>query len=297
MTKSITELENIEIALIITCKEAPEYKVNRNHFKKLAKKYNIPFIDTADISSSKIFNLIKKLKPMDYGLSHNFVNLIPEKIIKLFRHGILNAHGGDLPRFRGNACQAWAILNKEKYVALCIHKMNKDSFDSGNVIVKKKLKININIKIKDIIDWIYTSMPQQFEIAINKIEKNKNYLLYDQKKTKIKPLRCYPRLPSDSKIDFNVSSHDLLRLINASGPPFKGAFCKYKNKKFYILEAELYEDNEKFLGIPGQICEIKKEGHIVILLKNSKIKITKCRYDDVKVKPAKIIKSLRDRLT
>ena len=24
--------------------------------------------------------------------------------------GILNAHGGDLPRYRGNACQAWALI-------------------------------------------------------------------------------------------------------------------------------------------------------------------------------------------
>ena len=28
--------------------------------------------------------------------------------------GILNAHGGDLSKYRGNACQAWAILNGEK---------------------------------------------------------------------------------------------------------------------------------------------------------------------------------------
>ena len=37
-----------------------------------------------------------------------------EEVIDFFELGILNAHGGDLPRYRGNACQAWAIINGEE---------------------------------------------------------------------------------------------------------------------------------------------------------------------------------------
>ena len=44
----------------------------------------------------------------------NYTGIIPQSIIDLFNHGILNIHPGDLPRYRGNACLAWAIINAEK---------------------------------------------------------------------------------------------------------------------------------------------------------------------------------------
>ena len=49
------------------------------------------------------------------------------KVISIFTLGILNAHGGDLPRYRGNACQAWAIINGEEktYVGYSLKKIKK----------------------------------------------------------------------------------------------------------------------------------------------------------------------------
>ena len=38
-------------------------------------------------------------------------------------------------RYRGNACQAWAILNGEK-ISLCIHKMIGGELDSGDIITR-----------------------------------------------------------------------------------------------------------------------------------------------------------------
>ena len=72
---------------------------------------------------------------------------IPNKIINYFNYGILNAHGGDLPRYRGNACQAWAILNGENKIGLCIHKMVGGELDSGDIISRDYLDIGENTKI------------------------------------------------------------------------------------------------------------------------------------------------------
>ena len=76
--------------------------------------------------------------------------------------GILNAHGGDLPRYRGNACQAWAILNGEEKIGLCIHKMIGGELDSGNIIAKEFLKIDINTKVTQVWGWMSTSIPKLF---------------------------------------------------------------------------------------------------------------------------------------
>ena len=44
----------------------------------------------------------------------NFSNLISKDFLNFFKFGVLNAHYGDLPRYKGNACPNWAILNNEK---------------------------------------------------------------------------------------------------------------------------------------------------------------------------------------
>ena len=59
-----------------------------------------------------------------------------------------NAHGGDLPRYRGNACQAWAIINGENKIGLCIHKMIGGELDISDIIARDFLKIDLGTKLQ-----------------------------------------------------------------------------------------------------------------------------------------------------
>ena len=52
------------------------------------------------------------------------------------RLSILNAHGGTLPRYQSNACQAWAILNSEERAGLYIHKMMSAELDCGDIVAR-----------------------------------------------------------------------------------------------------------------------------------------------------------------
>ena len=54
-------------------------------------------------------------------------------------------------------------------------------------------------------------------------------------------------------------SFEIIRLINASGKPFKGAFCFLGNLKVTIWDADIVNDNENFLAIPGQVTFKSKE--------------------------------------
>ena len=66
------------------------------------------------------------------AISVNHLSIIDEDIINLFKYGILNAHGGDLPRYR-NACLR-PIINGEKKIGLCVHKMIGGELDNGDII-------------------------------------------------------------------------------------------------------------------------------------------------------------------
>jgi len=252
---------------------------------------NITFFNTYHLDSIPDFNTDN----IDVAISANYVNIISSKFIRRFKLGILNIHGGDLPRYRGNACQAWAILNKEKYIAVCIHKMLGGELDSGDILTKAKIKINLNTRIAQIYERIEEIAPDLFINTLKKLSKNNNFILEKQSNNKKDILRCYPRKPEDAKINFNLKNKKIIRLINASSEPYSGAFCFYKTKRMTIWKAELYK-NENFLAIPGQVCQIIGNKYAVICCKKGKIIIKEVEYEGIRTYPAHFIKSLRDRL-
>ena len=283
------------IKLIITSKESPEYAITSADFKKLAISLGAKFLKTTKLEKAEISPLVIK-NNIQIGISVNYNVIIKQEIIDLFKLGILNAHGGDLPRYRGNACQAWAILNGEKKIGLCIHKMVGNKVDYGDIISREYLKINLKTKINDVYNWMNNVIPELFVNSINKLESNPYYFLEKQSENPQHSLRCYPRKPEDARINWNLMDIEIIRLINASGKPYDGAFCYLNNTKVYVLDAELFNDEEVFLAIPGQILKVVDKGIIVSTGNNKKILIKKIRYLNNEIPPIGIIKSLRTRL-
>lgn len=133
-----------EISVIVTAKEAPEYTKTSDDFRSLAERKGIPFVHTTRIEEA--IPLIAKLPKFHVGVSLNYSGIIPQSVIDFFPLGILNAHGGDLPRYRGNACQAWAIINGEERVGLCIHRMIGGELDNGDIIARDYFPLTLNTK-------------------------------------------------------------------------------------------------------------------------------------------------------
>ena len=105
--KLFAELDGFEVSFIWTCKDESYYDFHSNNFKDLANDLGAKFFYSSRISE------FERFVEADVVVSINFINVIPESFIGKFRFGVINAHAGDLPRYRGNACPNWAILNDE----------------------------------------------------------------------------------------------------------------------------------------------------------------------------------------
>ena len=281
-----------DICCIITAKEAPEYTRTVEDFRRMAKLFNIPFA-----SGPKIIKDIDLLRDSDaeIGVSINYTGLIPQSVIDIFPLGLLNSHGGDLPRYRGNACQAWAILNAEKQIGLCIHKMIGDELDSGDIIERDYLKIDHNSKITQVLEWTHKRIPALMLSAVNKLSNDSSYFLEKQSRELKDALRCYPRTPDDGRIDWDKPAVDILRLINASNKPYSGAYCEFESEKLIIWDAVLIEDGENFLAVPGQVTSIMK-GSIIVACGVGKLGLCSVEFDGKVLTPDTFIKSIRKRL-
>lgn len=284
-----------EVPLIITAKETPEYKVTSEDFRMLAEKISATFIYTPSLEKEDVIEKIKSVGEIDLAISINFTGVISKRIMDLFKEGILNAHGGDLPRYRGNACQAWAIINGENEVGLCIHKMIADELDSGEIIEKKLYPININTRVGEIYDWFEKDIPGMMLASVQKIEKGNNSF-EKQSDNPADALRCYPRLPEDGRINWSLPSEIILRLINASSEPYTGAFTFFQDKKIIIWRAVLFPTNENYLAIAGQVASIDRiKKQMIVITGSGMIAVTEISVDDWRGNPTDYFKSVRTR--
>ena len=281
-----------DIVCVITAKAAPEYTKNEWDFKSLSEELNVPFSISPTITSE--YDMLVNAGA-EVGVSVNYSGIIPETITSLFPLGILNAHGGDLPRYRGNACQAWAILNDEERVGLCIHRMIGGELDSGDIIARDYLPIDSTTKVTEIWNWMQSRIPALFVKAIDDLSADRRYVLEAQSKNPVDTLRCYPRIPDDGRISWTLDAHSVMRLINASNLPYSGAFCYLDDKKIIIWDAEVGEHEGRFLAVPGQITFVG-DGVVHVACGRGLLYLHEIESGGGICKPDTIIKSIRTRL-
>ena len=267
-----------EITFIYTCKSEEFYDSKEEHFEKLSNDLNCPYFNNLNIED----DLPELLETnTEICVSINWLTILPNSVLNSFKFGILNAHCGDLPRFRGNACPNWAILNGEEYVGLCIHKM-----------VEK-----LDSYITDIYNWLDTKIPKMFSKTIMGLE-NGNLTFQDQDNSII-PLHCFPRKPEDNKIHWASSTDSILKLVRASSHPFSGAFSflNTEEQKVTVFRAKKFESDVMVLAVPGQICMFDDKNPIVAT-NDGLIELTEVNLGDLSSGESKEIikKSFRNRL-
>lgn len=283
-----------DVSCILTAKEAPEYTRTAQDFQLLASEWQVPFAQGPRISDHIEF---LRASNSDIAVSINYTGVVPQEVIDIFPTGVLNAHGGDLPRYRGNACQAWAIVNGESRIGLCIHKMIGGELDSGDIIARDYMAIDLSTKVTAAWNWMVERTPSLMAEAVAHLAANPSYVLQSQSKNPADALRCYPRRPEDGRIDWNRPALEILRLVNASNRPYAGAFCKHEDRHLIVWDACLSAHaGEPFMAVPGQVTEIG-HGYLEVACNPGKLRVLEVEYEGEIASPDRIVQSLRSRLT
>lgn len=285
--------EGHKLTLVITSKASKEYTADDLEYKNFAKINGAKFIYAPRIDDE----VLSQVENIDVGISLNYITIIPQAFINKFRFGIINAHTGDLPRYKGNAVVAWALIHGEKEVVNTIHFMDGDKLDSGDIIVQSKFPVSLNTRIKEVYSWFEEQCPKDFLKALDKVLSADGKIGHTQVSTGKKHMRCYPRLPEDGLINWKENAKTVIRHINASGYPFAGAFSFFDGEKIVFDLVSEVEDLEDFYGVPGHISLINKgEKFIEVLAGNStKIRVHKVVKNGVQLDANQIVSSMRKR--
>jgi methionyl-tRNA formyltransferase len=241
---------------IVTAPASAEYTRKENDFKRLANELDCPFLCASRLDQSAL-EFIKRIEPQ-IAISINWVSVIHKEIFDWIPGGILNAHFGDLPRYRGNAVINWAILRHEPEIVLSIHFMEPEYLDSGDIVLQKKMTLSNETTIKNILEFASENVPAMYLDALSSLESG-NYSLINQDEVNKTAFRCYPRISLDSKIDWNQSAVDIDALIRASTYPYCGAYTYLRIdqqiRKVIIWESHVVSENTQDVGTPGHIIK------------------------------------------
>lgn len=245
---------------IIVAPSRPEYKKHTDDFKTLAGNYSFFFYELRKIDDHLIGFL--REKSIDVAVSVNWVSVFNEKFIQLFPYGIINAHFGDLPNYRGNAVTNWALLAGETSVTLTLHKVEANKLDSGDIYLKKTMPISDTTTIQDINEFAQQHTPTMFAEVLDNLSAGLRKPI-PESSLKREGFRCYPRLPAYGKIDWHLSAQEIDALVRSLVKPYSGAYTYYRTKtghleKLYVWKTRIIEKITPDRGVPGHVIHNNK---------------------------------------
>lgn len=276
---------------IVTEEAYEEYDIKHTDFENLAKETGAAFFMVKSVNNEELIRIVKENK-VRAAISANWKYTIPKSFLDLFECGILNFHLGNLPDYKGNATVNWTIINGESYINGNIHKMDPE-LDAGDVIARKSIPITADMYIADVLKQAEIDVPFLYAEAVEKVLAKPD--VYEVKGT-IHGLRCYPRLPEDSQINWSEPVENISRLIRASSHPYKGAFSFLNGEKIVIWKARPVIPEDKFLAIPGHVVALNKSSNtIMVACVNGLLEVQEIEKDGEVMAPTTFIKSIRVR--
>lgn len=105
---------------------------------KYCKNEGLPFAQVLNFDK-KLINAIKELDA-DLGVVADFGLIIPQAIMDIFPHGIINIHPSLLPLYRGPTPVQTALLNGDAVTGISIIKIDEE-LDHGPVIYQEEYDI------------------------------------------------------------------------------------------------------------------------------------------------------------
>jgi len=113
-----------------------------------------------------------------------------------------------------------------------------------------------------------------------------------------RPLRCYPRQPADSALDWTAPASRLDRIIRASSEPLFGAFTLNDGAKLTDWRAHPEQPDVDVLGTPGQVAEVRSgRGEVAVLTGDGFLVLEEVETEaDGRCEATAVIQSNRDRL-
>jgi methionyl-tRNA formyltransferase len=259
--RRLLEDPHVQVPVAITCAATAEVEDTSIEIETLAQKHGVPYFETNNINKPEWPNLLRSYE-LDLVVAMLWLHTINDAVISTARLGFINSHGGHLPKYRGNACANWAILNGEPHIGTSVHLMTPGSLDDGPVLCQEIVPIDANTYVGELIGELEGRGER---LVIDAVEALRTGTAKPARQDPDHASYCYPRLPRDGEIDWNEKAVAVHALVRAAGRPYPGAYCWFQDhraggiiRKMTIWRARVEKHGlPEYYAVPGHLLRLE----------------------------------------
>jgi methionyl-tRNA formyltransferase len=251
----------------------PHETVWYDSVKELALGHGLKVFQPNDVNTPEFVATLSSLKP-DLIVVVSFRQILKKGVIQVPQKGVINVHPSLLPRYRGRANIAWAIINGETKTGVTVHYID-EKIDTGPIVVQKEVEIRFEDTVNTVLDRVTQLYPVALEEALQKVkggfkgtpQTSENASYYGR------------RYPKDGAIDWNKSAMSIYNLIRAVTHPYPGAFTSLGQKKVFLWEATPIEDSVQGAAV-GTVVEAAEGKGFVVATGSGKLLVRRVQYEE-----------------
>lgn len=209
----------------------PQHSLDLGCAYDYARQNGIPVLTLPEVVS------LSSEERLDWGVSVRFSRILKPPVINAFRHGILNLHGGELPRFRGVNIANHAILAGVKRGAGTLHFIDP-GIDTGPIVDREFFPIDSEDTAHDVFLKTQEALMTVFERNLGQIASGDvTSIGQDELINDGEEVTTYYRkdLTPLRELHLNMSPDEIGRRVRAFDfPGHEPAYFCIGSKRFYV---------------------------------------------------------------
>ena len=202
------------------------------------------------IRRPEVVEQLKQLNP-DAMVVVGYGQIIPQSIIDIPPHGIINVHGSLLPKYRGAAPIQWAIANGEKRTGVTTMRIDA-GLDTGDMLLKWETEIGAEENALELGTRLAIAGAK---LLVRTLQENPASVKQDSAEATLAPILK----KEDGIIDWTWPAERIVNRVRGF-LPWPGAYTSFRNQGFHIWKARVAEEYGS--GHPGRLRPLKK--HLLI---------------------------------
>lgn len=220
-------------------------KVVFSAVKELALRHHLTLLQPERVKEEPFQETLRGFQP-DLIVVVAFGQILPKSILSIPKYGAINVHASLLPKYRGAAPIAWAILNGEKVTGITTMVMDA-GMDTGDILLQVETPIDVGDTCETLHDRLASLGAQLLRETLEKIKTGDiRPIPQDHSKANYAP----PLKKEDGHIDWKKEANEIDRQVRAFNP-WPGAFSKLDDRWIKIYKGEMKE--RPLTGKPGTV--------------------------------------------
>ncbi|MFN2156032.1 MAG: methionyl-tRNA formyltransferase [Anaerolineae bacterium] len=253
-------VEQHEVVLVVTQPDRRQgrgRKLVSSPVKAYALQHNLPVWQPPTLRKPEVVEHLQELGA-DLYVTAAIGLILPPAVLALPPHGCLNVHASLLPRWRGAAPIAAAILHGDKETGVTLMQTD-EGLDTGPIVAQARCPIRPD-------DTTDRLTPRLAELGADLLATTLPRWLAGEIEPQPQPeegVTLAPRLAKqDGRIDWQQPAAQIERMIRAY-TPWPGTYTTHKGQRLLVLQARALPEWQDS-GEPGQVIALSAEQIAVI---------------------------------